>query len=401
MDVANADRWHAWLLLQLGDRPLAGQVYEQLARRDPEDIEAAWHSVARPFEERDYETALAMLQGVERRRLTMRDGRVRQIVPAQLVWRRCAALRHLGRFDEALADCERAAKDFSWVAGEASLTIARIQLALGQHREALARTTALTRDPETTQAHFWFIHALALEANGRAEEGGAACASALRANPSFTPAWNALQGKTATVEERLEDEQRWHDAAYALDFARCWHNYTELGLNQRADACAAVADRIVPGRVGALRVAHLAETSLEQALAEGERQLAKHPHADIHAAMGWALNHARRFQAARDVLEKGASLDPTNSWLGQELLRACEGLGDSACVQAWEPRVYGRQELAFRSAERLRRQVLVGLGGLFVVGVLLLVGVRMRRRGARRQQADAATRTPVDQPRVA
>ena len=369
---------------------------DDFCRAEVDDFSRAPQAAETHYNYREFEAMLALLEGVEGRKMVVRDERAGITKTSyDFVWRRCVALRRLGRLDEAIADCERAAKEGGSTAVSAKLTIAKIHLGRGEIEKAFAITSVLVSDTENSEGTDWFTHGVVLDGLGKRSEARAAFQKALRLAPFFAPAYRALAQETHTPEERLADESQWQRAAVALDLAHCWHWYTELGLKDRAEACAVAGDEISPGRVAGQRVAHLAETNIEEALAEADRQLALHPHADIYGAKGWALKNLHRYEEARRELEKGAALDPTSWKVIGQLLEVCEELRDSKCVDEYEPRYYSERQLAHQAVGRFRKRLKWTLAALFVVGVTALIVARLRRK---RSHRDSGTKANLPSP---
>ncbi|MGC4118695.1 MAG: hypothetical protein QM765_29885 [Myxococcales bacterium] len=378
-DLKRATRHDAWLLSVVGDMRNQLAVWREIRKRDPRDLEAALTIVELLNAAGRLEEALRELDGMNPNAMILRDKRARRMGPTDLLRRRCAALRGLKRYPEARDACQAAIDAGAGVPAEQTLT--KILVGMGDVENALAHAERLVHEPHASRdGDTWYTYGLILEVKGRQDGAHEAFRHALRMWPSFTPAAVALREPGKTVEARQDEELRWQSTGYALQLAHCWHYYTELGFGDRAQVCAEEADEVTRGRVDGQRVYHLAESDAAAAVRMAEGLPKERLGPDVFAAHGWALGRLGRDAEAKAVLERGLELDSCSAKVLGELLEVCERLGDRPCVEQYERRLYTDDQLRERRDAELKRRVVLGSGGAFLVGVLALVRVRVRRR---------------------
>src|SRR6266851_2912560 len=276
--VEKMNRTHAWFLGYMTDYPTALEVWRKLLREDPDDLEAAVKVATLAPSLKGPKAALEAIAQSSSKTAQNRDSRNAVFTPAQLEGLRCVLLLRTQRLEEARQACNIAYElDTSFGAR----TLAKVLLALGKYKDALVQAELVAKAPgRMNDSGALLTLGLVQQHNSLEKEARATWNVALARWPRDKLLNKAVSSPQRSVFDWEEDELALYRPALAEELALCGHNYSELGMQARAQECFRQSESVMEGPALAHQIVHLGETEPRKALELATAAIKRNPNVE-------------------------------------------------------------------------------------------------------------------------
>jgi len=335
--VEKMNRTHAWFLGYMTDYPTALEVWRKLLREDPDDLEAAVKVATLAPSLKGPKAALEAIAQSSSKTAQNRDSRNAVFTPAQLEGLRCVLLLRTQRLEEARQACNIAYElDTSFGAR----TLAKVLLALGKYKDALVQAELVAKSPgRMNDSGALLTLGLVQQHNGLEKEARATWNVALARWPRDKLLNKAVSSPQRSVFDWEEDELALYRPALAEELALCGHNYSELGMQARAQECFRQSEKVMEGPALAHQIVHLGETEPRKALELATAAIKRNPNVKLLSAIAWLLLRDNKVDEAKLWVERALAQEPFDVKSTSLMWQICGKQKDYVCVIEYRKRL--------------------------------------------------------------